>query len=83
MTTIDDNTTFALPDPDTVYWSEDLGPITLRSMLDGVDEDLLPSDEVMFDDLLWAFGAWETLADMLIAVACREPEDVCVALRLV
>ena len=68
-----ETTAFKLPGPDTVYYSEDLGPITLWSMLDGVDEDLAPTDEAMLDDLLWAFGAWETLADMLIAVAYREP----------
>ena len=74
---------FKLPALDTVYYSEDLGPITLRSMLDGVDEDLVPTDKVMFNDLLWAFGAWETLADMLIAVAYREPESQPPRLRLV
>ena len=66
---------FKLPAPDTVYYSEDLGPITLWTMLDGIGEGLVPTDEEMFEDLLWSFGAWETLADMLIAVAYREPES--------
>ena len=74
---------FKLPDLDTVYYSEDLGPITLRSMLDGLDEDLVPTNEAMFNDLLWAFGAWETLADMLIATAYRKTEERHPMLRIV
>lgn len=33
-----------LPDLDTVYHCEELGPMTLGQMLDGVDPDLVPSD---------------------------------------
>ena len=35
--------------------------MTLGQMLDGVDPDLTPSDQTMLEDLLWAFGAWESL----------------------
>ena len=52
-------TAFKLPDLDTVYHCEGLGTMTLGQMLDGVDPDLIPSDQTMYEDLLWAFGAWE------------------------
>lgn len=74
---------FKMPDLDTIYYSEDCGPIKLRDMLNGVDEDLAPTNETMFDDLLWSFGAWENLAGMLTAVAYREPERQRPRLRLV
>ncbi|WP_288737207.1 hypothetical protein [uncultured Enorma sp.] len=60
-----------LPDLDTVYHCEELGPMTLGQMLDGVDPDLVPSDQTMYEDLLWAFGAWETLEQMQAAMATR------------
>ena len=31
--------------------------MTLGQMLDGMDPDLVPSDQTMYEDLLWAFGA--------------------------
>ena len=40
-------------------------------MLDGVDPDLVPSDQTMYEDLLWAFGAWDTLEEMNAAMATR------------
>jgi hypothetical protein len=40
-------------------------------MLDGVDPNLIPSDQMMYEDLLWAFGAWETLEQMNAAMATR------------
>ena len=45
--------------------------MTLGQMLDGVDPDLIPSDQTMLEDLLWAFGAWESLEDMNAAMATR------------
>ena len=47
------------------------GPMTLGQMLDGVDPDLVPSDQTMYEDLLWAFGAWDTLEQMNAAMATR------------
>ena len=64
-------TAFKLPDLDTVYHCEGLGTMTLGQMLDGVDPDLIPSDQTMYEDLLWAFGAWESLEDMNAAMATR------------
>ena len=64
-------TTFKLPDLDTVYHCEGLGAMTLGQMLDGVDPDLIPSDQTMYEDLLWAFGAWENLEEMNAAMATR------------
>ena len=64
-------TAFKLPDLDTVYHCEGLGAMTLGQMLDGVDPDLIPSDQTMLEDLLWAFGAWESLEDMNAAMATR------------
>lgn len=64
-------TAFKLPDLDTVYFCEELGPMTLGQMLDGVDPDLIPSDQTMLEDLLWAFGAWESLEEMNVAMATR------------
>ena len=64
-------TAFKLPDLDTVYHCEELGPMTLGQMLDGVDPDLVPSDQTMYEDLLWAFGAWDTLEQMNAAMATR------------
>ncbi|MBE6470050.1 MAG: hypothetical protein E7001_08975 [Coriobacteriaceae bacterium] len=45
--------------------------MTLGQMLDGVDPDLIPSDQTMYEDLLWAFGAWDTLEEMNAAMATR------------
>ena len=45
--------------------------MTLGQMLDGVDPDLIPSDQTMYEDLLWAFGAWESLKEMNAAMATR------------
>lgn len=64
-------TAFKLPDLDTVYHLEDHEPMTLGQMLDGVDPDLIPSDQTMLEDLLWAFGAWESLEEMNAAMATR------------
>lgn len=64
-------TAFKLPDLDTVYHCEGLGAMTLGQMLDGVDPDLIPSDQTMLEDLLWAFGAWESLEEMSAAMAMR------------
>ena len=64
-------TAFKLPDLDTVYHSEGLGAMPLGKMLDGVDPDLIPSDQTMYEDLLWAFGAWESLEDMNAVMATR------------
>lgn len=64
-------TAFKLPDLDTVYHCEGLGAMTLGQMLDGVDPDLIPSDQTMYEDLLWAFGAWESLEEMNAAMATR------------
>ena len=71
MTTTAAATAWKLPDLDTVYHCEDLGPMTLGQMLDGVDPDLIPSDQMMYEDLLWAFGAWDTLEEMQVAMATR------------
>ena len=64
-------TAFKLPDLDTIYHCEGLGAMTLGQMLDGVDPDLILSDQTMYEDLLWAFGAWESLEDMNAAMATR------------
>lgn len=75
-----------LPDLDTVYHCEELGPMTLGQMLDGVDPDLVPSDQTMYEDLLWAFGAWDTLEEMNAAMATRvyvADPDGTVSFRLV
>lgn len=69
--TITNETAWKLPDLDTVYHCEDMGTITLGQMLDGVDPDLVPSDQTMYEDLLWAFGAWDTLEQMNAAMATR------------
>ena len=60
-----------LPDLDNAYHLENHEPMTLGQMLDGVDPDLVPSDQTMYEDLLWAFGAWESLEDMNAAMATR------------
>lgn len=59
------------PDLDTTYHLEDHEPMTLGHMLDGIDEDLIPSDQTMLEDLLWAFGAWEDLEEMNAAIQAR------------
>ena len=64
-------TTWKLPDLDTVYHLEDHEPMTLGQMLEGVDPEFIPSDQTMLEDLLWAFGAWESLEDMNAAMATR------------
>lgn len=64
-------TSWKLPDLDTVYQCEDMGPMTLGQMLDGVDPDLVPSDQTMYEDLLWAFGTWDTLQEIQAAMATR------------
>ena len=64
-------TAFKLPDLDTVDHCEGLGTMTLGQMLDGVDPDLIPSDQTMYEDLLWAFGAWESREEMNAAMATR------------
>ena len=64
-------TAWKLPDFDTVYHLEDHEPMTLGQMLDGVDPDLVPSDQQMLEDLLWAFGAWEDLEEMNAAMQAR------------
>ena len=64
-------TAFKLPDLDTTYHCEGLGTMTMGQMLDGVDPDLVPSDQTMYEDLLWAFGAWESLEEMNAAMATR------------
>ena len=69
--TITNETAWKLPDLDTVYHCEGLGAMTLGQMLDGVDPDLIPSDQTMLEDLLWAFGAWESLEEMNAAMATR------------
>ena len=69
--TVTNETSWKLPDLDTVYHCEDLGPMTLGQMLDGVDPELVPSDQMMYEDLLWAFGAWDTLEEMQAAMATR------------
>lgn len=40
-------------------------------IVDGYNPDLVPSDQTMYEDLLWAFGAWETLEQMNAAMATR------------
>ena len=37
----------------------------------GIDPDLIPSNQTMYEDLLWAFGAWESLEEMNAAMATR------------
>lgn len=64
-------TAFKLPDLDAVYHCEGLGAMTLGQMLDGVDPDLISSDQTMLEDLLWAFGAWESLEEIDAAMATR------------
>ena len=80
------DTGWKLPDLDTVYHIEDREPMTLKQMLDGIDEDLIPSDQTMLEDLLWAFGAWEDLAEMNAAMQARvytNTPDGMVGFRLV
>ena len=74
-----------LPDLDTTYHLEGHGKMTLGQMLDGVDPDLVPTDQTMLEDLLWAFGAWEDLgmmrAAMLARVYVTQPDgSLCLAL---
>lgn len=64
-------TAWKLPDLDTTYHLEDHEPMTLGQMLDGIDEGLIPSDQTMLEDLLWAFGAWEDLEEMNAAMQAR------------
>ena len=45
--------------------------MTLGQMLDGVDPDLIPSDQTRYEDLMWAFGAWEDLEEMNAAMQAR------------
>ena len=40
-------------------------------MLDGIDPDLIPSNQTMYEDLLRAFGAWEDLEEMNAAMVTR------------
>ncbi|MBR3313946.1 MAG: hypothetical protein IKG18_07380 [Atopobiaceae bacterium] len=61
-------TAWKLPDLDTTYHLEDREPMTLGQMLDGIDEDLIPSDQTMLEDLLWA---WEDLEEMNAAMQAR------------
>lgn len=70
-TITNEGTAWKLPDLDTVYHCEELGHMTLGQMLDGVDPDLVHSNQTMYEDLLWAFGAWETLEEMNAAMATR------------
>lgn len=44
-------TTFKLSDLDSVCRCEELGTMTLGQMLDGVDPDLIPSDQTIYEDL--------------------------------
>lgn len=70
-------TAWKLPDLDTTYHLEDREPMTLGQMLDGIDEDLIPSDQTMLEDLLWAFGAWEDLEEMNAAFPTRATRPAC------
>ena len=47
----------------------ELDPLAVSHELDCVDLDLIPSDQTMYEDLLWAFGAWDTLEQMNAAMA--------------
>ena len=77
---------WTLPDLDTLYHLEDHDPMTLGQMLDGIDDDLIPRDQIMYEDLLWAFGAWESLEQIDAAMEARVYEtapDGKVGFRLV
>ena len=71
MSAATETTTWKLPDLDTTYHLEDHEPMTLGQMLDGVDPEFVPTDQTMLEDLLWAFGAWDTLEEMNAAMATR------------
>ena len=71
MTTTTAAKTWTMPDLDTTYHTEEGAEITLGQMLDGVDPELTPTDQTMLEDLLWAFGAWEDLAEMNAAMEAR------------
>ena len=60
-----------MPDPGTVYHIEDGGTMTLGEMLEGMDEDLVPTSPEDFENLLWAYGAWSDLAEMDAALRAR------------
>ena len=64
-------TAWKLPDLDTVYHCEELGPMTLGQMLDGVDPDhgALRPDHVRGPAV--GLGAWDTLEEMNAAMATR------------
>lgn len=73
-----ETTVHALPDLDTVYYSEDLGPITLRSVLDGLDADLVPKITLnqTTNDYLAAWCPWLKAAVMnSILLYCRSKEE--------
>ena len=38
----------------------ELDPLAIPHELDDVDSALIPLDQTMHEDLLWAFGAWDT-----------------------
>lgn len=69
--TVTTEKTWKLPDLDTVYHCEEIGTMTLGQMLDGVDPNLIPTDQATLEDLPWCFGTWESLEDMNVAMASR------------
>ena len=58
-----------LPDRETAYYLEEGSTMTLGEMLEGVTADLIPTDQSMLDDLLTAYGAWESPELARIAAA--------------
>lgn len=65
------DTAWTMPDLDTVFHIEEGGTMTLREMLEGLDEDLVPASLGDFENMLWAYGAWSDLAEMDAAMRAR------------
>jgi|GEM_PF-6490804 len=50
---------FVVPDPNTLYVTDNEGLITYGDMVRDLDEDVIPSCQEDLDLLMWSFGAEE------------------------
>lgn len=46
--------------------------MTLRSLLEGLAPELIPTNQASFDELLCSLGAWESADEMRAALATCE-----------
>lgn len=61
-----------MPSLDRVYHVEGQGPMPLRSLLEGLAPELIPTNQASFDELLCSLGAWESVDEMRAALATCE-----------